>query len=92
MVGGGEDGVGGVADGVGEEVSAHAVIGLGVADHRLDGGAALHLALDGLGHAPPLAGDEHPEFAVRRRIVAAIAAVGENALHRRPNPTVPSRE
>jgi hypothetical protein len=24
--------------------------------------------------------------------VAAIAAVGENALHRRPNPTVPSRE
>ena len=46
--GGGEDGVGGVAAGPGEEVSAHGVLGLGVADDGLDGRAPAELALDGV--------------------------------------------
>jgi hypothetical protein len=40
VAGGGEDGVGGVAVGSGEVVSAHAVLGLGVANDRFDGGTA----------------------------------------------------
>jgi hypothetical protein len=47
-------------------VAAHAVFGLKVTDHRLDRGAALHLAAEGLGDAPDLAGDPDPE-AVRVR-------------------------
>ena len=40
VAGGGEDGVGVVAVGSGEVVSAHAVLGLGVANDRFDRGAA----------------------------------------------------
>jgi hypothetical protein len=44
--GGGENGVGGVALCVGEEVAAHSVVGLQMADDRLDGGATPQFALD----------------------------------------------
>ena len=40
IAGGGEDGVGGVAGGVGEVVATHAVLGLEMADAGLDRGAA----------------------------------------------------
>lgn len=46
--GGGKDGVDSVAGAALEVVAAHAVFGLEVTDHRLDRGAALHLAADGL--------------------------------------------
>src|SRR6202020_3040994 len=52
---GGEDGVGGVALGSGEVVSAHAMLGFGVSDDRFDRGAAAQLAFDGLGDATSLA-------------------------------------
>jgi hypothetical protein len=38
------------------------VFGLPVADHRFDGGAALHLAFDGGSSATNLAGDPDPEL------------------------------
>ena len=81
--GGGEDGVDGVALRMGEEVAAHSVFGLEMADDRLDGGASPQFALDLLGDAPPLARDEHPELVFLRRVVAAIAAVGDDAVDRR---------
>ena len=56
VAGGGENGVGGVALGSGEIVSAHAVLGLGVADDRFDRRAAAEFAVDGLGDAAPLLG------------------------------------
>ena len=61
---GGEDGVGGVALGSGEVVSAHAVLGLGVANDRFDRGAATQFAFDGLGDAASLAGDIDLELVV----------------------------
>ena len=44
--GGGEDGVDTVAVLAFEVVAVHSMIGLDVTDHRLDGGAALHLAFE----------------------------------------------
>jgi hypothetical protein len=79
VAGGGEDGVGGVAVGSGEVVSAHAVLRLRVADDRFDGGTAAQLAFDGLGDAASLAGDIDLELVVGRGVVAAIAAVGDDA-------------
>ena len=76
---GGEDGVGGVAMGAGEIVSAHAVLGLGVTDDRFDRRAAAELALDGFGDAASLAGDVDLELVIGRSVVAAIAAVGDDA-------------
>ncbi len=38
-----------------EVIAAHAVLGLEVADHRLDGDAPPHLAADGGGDTPHLA-------------------------------------
>ena len=64
----------------GEIVAAHAVLGLDVADDRLDGGAAAQFALDGVGDAALLARDIDLEPHVGRRVVAAIAAVGDDAV------------
>jgi hypothetical protein len=48
VAGGGEDGVGGVAVGAFEEVAAHAVLALGLADDGFDGRASPQFALDGV--------------------------------------------
>ena len=74
---GGEDGVGAVAFAALEVVAAHAVLGLEVADHRLDGGAAPHLAADGFGDSAHLVGDPDPELV--RIAVAPIALVDVDA-------------
>lgn len=66
---------------MGEEVAAHAMVGFQMADDRLDGGTALQFALDRLGDAPSLARDVDPELVRLRGIVAAIAAVGDDARH-----------
>ncbi len=49
------------------------MLGLDVADHRLDGGPALHLAADGLGHPAHLARD--PDTELVRMVVTPIAFV-----------------
>ena len=46
VAGGSKDGVDGVAAAEGEIVAIHAVLVLDVADDRLDGGPASHLAFD----------------------------------------------
>lgn len=51
----GEDGVNGIAAGMGEVISLHSVIGFEMADDWLDGGSSFELALDGLGDASLLA-------------------------------------
>jgi hypothetical protein len=71
--GGGEDGVDAVAVAPLEVVAAEAVFGLEMADGRLDGGSALHLAADRLGDAAHLAADPDPELV--RMVVATIALV-----------------
>src|SRR4051794_1784169 len=53
------------------------MLGLEMADDRLDGGSALHLAANGLGDAADLAADPDPELV--RVVVAAIAPVDVNA-------------
>jgi hypothetical protein len=58
-------------------ILAHAVLGLQVADNRLDGGAALHLTADLGGHATRLAGNPDPELLFV--ILAAIALVDMDA-------------
>jgi hypothetical protein len=58
------------------------MIGFQLTDDRLDGRTATQLALDALYHAPPLLRDEDPEFVAFWRVVAAIAAVGVDALRR----------
>ena len=77
--GGGEDGVGGVAMGAGEIVSAHAMLGLGVTDDRFDRRAAAEFTFDGFGDAASLAGDVDLELVIGRSVVAAIAAVSDDA-------------
>ena len=62
-----------------EEVAAHAVFGLDVADDGFDGRAAAQFALDSVGDATPLARDIDLEPHVGRSVVAAIAAVGDDA-------------
>ncbi len=73
----GQDRVAAVAVAALEIIAAHAVFGLGVADDRLDGGTALHLAPDQSGHSADLAGDPDPELLLV--IVAAIALVDVDA-------------
>lgn len=58
----------------------HAVLGLDVADHGLDGSAAAHLAADGAGDAADLACD--PDLEAVGVIVAAVAPVDVDAAHR----------
>jgi hypothetical protein len=55
------------------------VLVLGVADDRLDRRASAQVALDGAGGTALLAGDIGFHLAAGRRVVAAIAAVGDNA-------------
>jgi len=55
---------------VGEVVSAHAMLGLEMADARLDRGAATQVAFDRLGDAPFLARDIDPELVLGRGGVA----------------------
>src|SRR5216684_7273504 len=62
VAGGGQDRIAAVAVAALEIIAAHAAFGLGVADDRFDGGAALHLAADRSGHAADLAGDPDPEL------------------------------
>ena len=56
------------------------MLGLEMADHGLDGGPSAQLAFDLGCDAPFLAGDEDPELVIRRRVVAAIPFVGEDAI------------
>jgi hypothetical protein len=65
--------------GAGEIVSAHTVLCLGVADDRFDRRPAAEFAFDGLGDAMSLARDIDLELVVGRGVVAAIAAVGDDA-------------
>lgn len=53
--GGGQHGIDAIAGMALEVIAVHAMLGLDVADDWLDGGAALHFALDGLGGASDLA-------------------------------------
>src|SRR5215831_12277737 len=76
----GEDGVAAVAVGALEVIAAHAVLGLEVADHRLDGGAAPHLAAHGLGDAAHLAGD--PDLEAVGIVMATVALVDVDAANR----------
>ena len=62
-----------------EMAAVHAGIMLDAADDRLDGRAALQLALDGLGDAAFLALDEDAEAVRQRRVAAAIAAINDGA-------------
>ena len=50
-----------------------------MSDNRLDGGAATQLAFDMFGDAPPLAQDVNLEAMIGRGVVAAAAAVGDDA-------------
>src|SRR3979411_2163209 len=79
VAGGGEDGVGSVAPTGPEIVAAHAVLGFEMADDGFDGGPAAQFALDPGRHPSFLAGDEDPELVIRRRVVAAVALVREDA-------------
>ena len=65
--------------GPGEIVSTHAMLGLGMADDRLDRRTAAEFAFDRLGDAASLARDIDLELVVGRSVVAAIAAVGDDA-------------
>ena len=56
------------------------VIGLEMADHRLDGGSASHLAADGLGDTADLAGD--PDLEPVGVVVTAIALVAMDSADR----------
>ena len=77
--GGGEDGVDGIAGAVGEEVPVHAVVGLAMADDRLDAGAAFELPSDGGGDASLLARGVDPELVFCRGVVAPVSGIGEDA-------------
>jgi len=60
-----------------EVIAAHPVLGLHVANDRLDCGAATHFATDRGGDAAHLAAD--PDAELLRMIVAAIAFVDVDA-------------
>jgi hypothetical protein len=57
--------VGVVAGAALEVIASHSVLGLQMANDRLDRGAELHLAADRAGHPPHLAGDPDAEFVGR---------------------------
>src|SRR5947207_4669028 len=59
---GGEHSIDAVAVAPLEIIAAHAVLGLGMADDRFDGGAAPHLATDRFRDPAHLAADPHPEL------------------------------
>jgi hypothetical protein len=80
VAGGGEHGVDGITARVGEIVAAQAVILFEMPDHRLDGGAALELALDLRSDATLLASGIDPEPVLGRGVVAAIAGISDDAV------------
>lgn len=63
---GGKHGVVGVALGEGQEVAAHAVVVLEMADDGFDGGPASQRPFDGLGEATLVAGDSAAEIAIAK--------------------------
>ena len=64
---------------MGEMVPPHPVFGFEMADTGLDGGAPSQVSLDRLRDGPFLAADIDLELVVRRRIVAAVATVRNDA-------------
>jgi hypothetical protein len=77
---GGKHGVVGIAVLEPEIVAFHAVLGLEMADDRLDGGSAAHGALDRRRDTSLLTRDEDPELVIRRRVVATVSLVEEEPL------------
>ena len=65
---------------MGEMISAHSVVGFHMTDDGFDGSAAPQFAFDVLGEAPFLTRDKDPEAMRWRRVVAAIAPIGDNAF------------
>lgn len=61
-------------------IAAHPVLGLGMADDRLDGRSSAHLASDRVRHPPLLAGGVDLEAMFFWRVVALVAGVGDDAL------------
>jgi len=79
---GGENGVGCIAGSSLEITAAEMALGLHMADHGFDGGAASQLALDGTEYAALLARDE--DMVRVRRIMAAVSLVDIGALNLAP--------
>src|SRR2546423_15335115 len=77
VAGGGEHSIDAVAVASLEIIAAHAVLGLGMADDRFDGGAAPHLATDRFRDPAHLAADPHPELLFV--IVTAVPLVDMDA-------------
>jgi len=65
-------------------VAAHPVLGLQMTDDRPHRGPSLHQSPDGLCHASFLAVNKDLELPRAGQLVAAIAGIGQHALHRRP--------
>ncbi len=76
----GAHGVDRIAGLPGKVIAVHSVVGFGVADDRLDGWSSPQRAFDLLGDAPLLTRDVNLEAMRRRRVVAAIAAIGDDVL------------
>src|SRR2546423_15267705 len=87
VAGGGEHSIDAVAVASLEIIAAHAVLGLGMADDRFDGGAAPHLATDRFRDPAHLAADPHPELLFV--IVTAVPLVDMDAAGLRPGPPPP---
>src|SRR5204862_682371 len=77
VAGGGEHSIDAVAVASLQIIAAHAVLGLGMADDRFDGGAAPHLATDRFRDPAHLAADPHPELLFV--IVTAVPLVDMDA-------------
>ena len=77
-----EHGVDAVAIAALEMIAAHSVVILEMADHGLDGSAAARLAADGFGDPADLAAD--PDLEPIGIVVAAIALIAVDAMHRDP--------
>jgi hypothetical protein len=63
-------------------VTAHPVVALEIADHRLDSGARPYLAADGFGDTTDLTTD--PDLEAIGIVVAAIALVAVDAVDQQP--------
>jgi hypothetical protein len=63
----------------GEIVAAHPMLDFGVTDDRFDRRASAQVALDVFGGASLLTGDIDLEAIVRRRVVAAVSPIGDDA-------------
>src|SRR3546814_17052945 len=76
---GGEDGIDGIAGGMGEVIAIHPVVGFEMTDDGLDGGSSVELALDGLGDASLLSCCVDLELVAIGGVVIAIAGIGDAA-------------